>query len=323
MTEPLTLATDLQDEAIAWHVRLPTLAGAEWTTFTGWLETSPQHRAAYDQVVLADALAGDALASETRPAEGAQVPARAAPRLAVGRFVRLQRQSFGMAVAASVAVVAALAFWPVSGSVQLEQTQAGITKQLDFADGTQIDLNGGTALALDQADPHQVELKHGEARFAVRHGARPFVVAAGGFTLRDLGTVFNVQLTDSVLVLDVTEGKVLFDPERTGLTVSAGQQITVDRRRNVVFKRDSAQAGDWRAGELAFTDASLADVVAAVHRRFGTVILLSAGLQARPFTGNIRLTGDPAKDVPHLARLIGAEYRSEAEGWAIFEGARR
>ena len=109
MTEPLTLATDLQDEAIAWHVRLPTLAGAEWTTFTGWLETSPQHRAAYDQVVLADALAGDALASETRPAEGAQVPARAAPRLAVGRFVRLQRRSCGNAIVARGKRIVAMA----------------------------------------------------------------------------------------------------------------------------------------------------------------------------------------------------------------------
>ncbi|MFX6838621.1 FecR family protein, partial [Acinetobacter baumannii] len=83
--------------------------------------------------------------------------------------------------------------------VQTERTRPGTTKELAFADGTRIDLNGQTALALDQADPRAVRLEQGEARFAVQHGAKPFTVQAGGFELRDLGTVFNVRLTPVAL----------------------------------------------------------------------------------------------------------------------------
>lgn len=319
----------IHEAAIAWHLRLPELPGEQWEEFVAWLETAPAHRAAYDQVVLADGLAGEGLAHHGRDgrlaAPAAPVPA-AVSHDPVGRRVSALRRHLrplALTAAAAVAVIAAVGLWPQATAPQLEETRAGITKQLDFADGTRIDLNGETALALDQSDPRRVELHRGEARFAVRHGARPFTVTAGGFVLQDLGTVFNVQLTATALVLDVTEGKVLFDPGGANLAVGAGEQVAVDRERNIVVKRDRAAPGDWLRGELAFDNATLADVADAVHRRFGINVLLSAGLQARSFSGNIRLSGNPETDVPHLARLIGADYRRDGQGWIITEAAGR
>jgi transmembrane sensor len=207
--------------------------------------------------------------------------------------------------------------WPRSPGPQVEQTQPGTTKQLAFADGTRIDLNGESALAIDQANPRAVRLDQGEARFAVHHGDKPFTVKAGGFTLRDLGTVFNVRLSDKALVLDVTEGSVLFDPGGANLTVLAGEQVSVDRRRNLVVKREGVAAGDWLRGDLVFDNATLADVAEAIHRRYGTEISLSAGLPERPFTGNIHLSGNAAADVARLVGLIGARYHREAEAWVI------
>ncbi|HEY6868616.1 MAG TPA: FecR domain-containing protein [Novosphingobium sp.] len=318
-TEPTPL-----DQALDWHLRLPELVGAGWGAFVAWLEAAPEHRAAYDQVVAADALAGAGLAGMAlaeRPAPSNDIAPVATlaprwPRRGVG---------LAMAAAACLALVGGWALeqrdwpwaWQTAGGPQTERTEAGTTKELAFADGTRIDLNGQTELALDQADPRAVRLGQGEARFAVRHGAKPFTVQAGGFELRDLGTVFNVRLTPVALQLDVTEGRVLFDPGGANLMVGAGEQVRVDRARNLVVKQAGKAAGDWRDGDFVFDDATLADVAQAVYRRYGWRLIWGAGLSERPFTGNIRLSGNAAVDVPHLAGLIGAQYRREGEGWLI------
>lgn len=320
MTESLSPAEQTPlDQALAWHLRLPELAGADWAAFVDWLEQAPAHRAAYDQVAAADALAGAGLAG----------PAGRDDTVPVASLARRDWRQTGRGLALAAAVCLALLggwalrqqdwnhLWPAAGGLQSERTEAGTTKELAFADGTRIDLNGQTALALDLSDPRAVRLEQGEARFAVQHGARPFTVQAGGFELRDLGTVFNVQLTPAVLQLDVTEGRVLFDPGGANLMVGAGEQVRVDRARNLVVKQVAKAAGDWRSGDFAFDNATLADVAQAVYRRYGWQLAWGAGLSDRPFTGNIRLSGNAAVDVPHLAGLIGAQYRREGEGWLI------
>jgi transmembrane sensor len=71
------------------------------------------------------------------------------------------------------------------------------------------------------------------------------------------------------------------------------------------------------AGELDFDRATLADVVAAFHRRNGAEIRLEGGLSVLPFTGNVRLSGETARDVEHLARLVGVDCRREGEIWVL------
>lgn len=312
----------VREAAIAWHLRLPDMPASAWEQFVDWLEQGSEHRAAYEEIVAADMLAAEGLSRTACAGLGESEPplpqARPIPAL-----LRRHARALGLGLAACLAVIAAVGLWSQASPVQLEQTRPGNTRQFAFVDGTRIDLNGDSALAMDEATPRKVRLDRGEARFAVRHSAEPFTVSAGGFAMRDLGTVFNVRLTERELVLDVVEGAVLFDPGGADLTVGAGEQVAVDRARNLVVKRDHAAAGDWLRGDFAFSDASLADVVAALHRRYGIEVTLGAGLSERPFTGNIRLSGDAAVDVPHLAGLIGAQVHREAEGWVITDTAGR
>lgn len=314
------LATPL-DEAIGWHLRLPELAEAEWHQFTAWLEASAHNRAAYDEIVAADALAADGLARAAR-ASVAAAPDHSAPPVhgPVALFRRPTSRWLAGAVAASLAVVSAWTLWPQGSGLEVERTAAGMTKQLALVDGTKIDLNGRSALALDPADARSARLDEGQARFSVNHAGKPFTVQAGGFAIQDLGTVFDVQLSADRLEVGVTEGKVLFDPGGANLALGAGDQVVVDRARNVVVKRQNVRLGDWRSGEFAFDNAPLRDVVEAVHRRYGTQITLADGLSDLPFTGNIRLSGNAVADVAHLAELIGAGWRRDGQGWVL--GAR-
>lgn len=305
------------DDAIGWHLRLPELADAEWPAFIAWLEASPANRAAYEEVVAADALAQQGLdrARTAAPANDAGTD--------TGRITALRRPGarwLAGTVAASVALISALALWPHGDGLDVERTAAGMTKQLALVDGTRIDLNGSSALALDPADTRSARLDEGQARFSVNHAGKPFTVQAGGFAIQDLGTVFDVQLSAGRLEVGVSEGKVLFDPGGANLALGAGDQVVVDRARNVVVKRQNVHLGDWRSGEFAFDNTPLREVVAAVHRRYGTQITLSNGLSDLPFTGNIRLSGNAAADVAHLAELIGAGCRREGQGWIIGAG---
>lgn len=298
------------DQAIAWHLMVPSMNDDQWDEFIAWLEASPQNRAEYDRIAEVDTL----VTALHDPAAGSGLNQAAWPgtrRRGPGRV-----WAFG----AVAAVVVALAAWgtrPTQLPVQIEQTAPGTTKQIAFAGGTTIDLNGETKLTLDQSNPREVALQSGEALFAVRHSKQPFVVEAGGFRMMDLGTIFNVQVSPAALELEVREGKVLFDPGGANLTVAAGQKVAVDLARNVVVKSAITSSSNWVAGELAFDNGSLAAVAAAMHRRSGINIRFSDSLSNAPFTGNIKLSGDEQVDAVHLANLIGANYHREGEAWVL------
>jgi len=306
----------IDQQAIAWHLRLAELAADDWDAFVAWLESAPEHHAAYDRVTEAEAFlvaAAPALAMHTV----AVPPSTLAPTSRRGAW-----QVASAAAVAGIALAAAWALWPATGLVQMERTQPGTTKQIAFADGTRIDLNGASTLAMDQSNLRTVRLESGEALFHVRHKNHPFTVEAGGFAIRDLGTVFNVELTDKTLRIDVNEGSVLFDPGGADLTLIAGEGITLDRGRSLVVQRRSRGADGWLRGEMVFEEARLDDVVAAMNRRYGIKIELSEGLQGKQFTGNIRGTGNEADDVAHFANLIGAQFHREGEAWVFTPAAR-
>ncbi len=298
------------DQAIAWHLAMPEMSEGQWREFILWLEASPSHQAEFDRIARVDQLIGCPLpvAANFEPAIETQVR----PKLRTG-----PRWALGAIAALIVGYVAWSSLSPMQERVQVEQTAAGTTKQITFSGRTRIDLNGETKLILDQSAPRQVKLESGEALFSVKHESQPFIVEAGGFKIKDLGTIFNVRISAASLEVKVREGQVLFDPEGANLKVSAGEMIAVDRARNVVIKAPASPSGDWLAGELAFENSTLSTVAAAMHRRSGINIQLADNLSNAPFTGNIKLSGDEQADAAHLARLIGASYRREGDVWVL------
>lgn len=307
---PANLRSTL-DDAIAWHIKSSSMNEAQWAEFVAWLEGSVENRFEYDRVATTDALISQ-LPIEQRRLTTDRLDAQ--PR---------RRRNFAPAGAAAALLVAALMgmrIAPSSVSSRVEQTSAGTVKQIAFANGNRLDLNGETRLLLDPSDPRAVSLEKGEVLFAVKHSPQPFTVEAGGFKMQDLGTIFNVRMSDSVLELAVKDGSVLFDPDGTRLEIKAGESITVDRARNLVVKGQSSAVGGWVNGELSFEDSNLAAVVAAMHRRSGIEIRLTPALSSTPFTGNIKLSGNGAADAVHLARLIGANYTSEGDVWILSPG---
>jgi len=304
------------EQAIAWHIRLPELSGGEWAEFVAWLELRETHRAAFEAVSKADGFVAEGMA-RAEPDETAPWAARKAGVNPPSRRAMALRPWWGAAAAACLMAVAGWSLWPAQWDPRIERTAPGTVKQLAFADGTRVDLNGGSVLAVDQANPREARLDEGEARFSVQHHERPFTLQAGGFEIRDLGTVFDVQLTGRTLAVQVREGSVAFDPQGVNLVLGAGERVVVDRDRNVVVQDRVARPGDWVRGELTFQNVPVAEVVQSIRRRSGANISLSEGLSERTFTGNIHLTGKEDADVAHFARLIGAGYHRDGAVWVI------
>ena len=296
------------EAAIAWHVRMPAMDAARWVDLVAWLEAAPEHQAAFDRVAAADRLLAEAPVPrqpvrETQPAERARR----------GWW----RAGAGIALAASLAGVALWTVAPRDRQPTTFATAAGKMQTVRLAEGTAIVLNGDTRLTRGDGE-RSVRLDGGEALFAVRHRAdAPFTVEAGRYRIVDVGTVFNVRRDGGRLMVSVSEGSVMVDPDGARLALHAGEGLTIEEANGLATRWKAASVGGWQTGELDFDQATLADVVAAFHRRNGAEIRLEGGLSAMPFAGNVRLSGETARDVEHLARLVGVDCRREGEIWVL------
>jgi transmembrane sensor len=304
----VTTDTRIIDEAIDWHLRQPTMSADDWAAFVVWLEADAAHRAAYDRVALADR----------------QMPSIPEPMVAANddtpaarRWPWLAGGSIAAALVAALALPVMTAKGPQPYAVE---TAAGERRAIALDDGTRIDLSGGTRVTLDRSDPRVASLDRGQAVFAVRHDAgKPFTLTAGALTVRDVGTVFDVARTGARLNVEVAEGSVMVQPDGERILLAKGQTLAADPASGAAVRGtiDPDAVGGWRSGRIAFTRATLADVAATWQRLYGTKLVMAGELPNRPFTGMVELTGKAERDVPHVAALIGVNWRRRGDEWII------
>lgn len=301
------MATDdiIREHAIAWAVRTGDPAFEDWDAFTRWLEEDLAHSAAYDDVVLGVSVAAEALPAIPTPVN--DDGAARAPR----------RRWYGGAVAAVLTVAVAMGVWQMRGGTYAVETRPGEVRMVALDDGGQIAVAGGTRLLLDRDDPRLVSIEHGQALFTVTHDAsRPFKVTVGNDTLVDIGTVFDVERVGGRLTVAVSEGAVVFNPERQNVRLDPGQSLVSDAGQYRVSSIDTAQVGEWREGRLTFADATLAEVADDLSRATGTAFAVSPGSAGQRVSGSLLL--EPVKADPRsLGPLLGVSVRRAGEIWEI------
>lgn len=308
---------DIIDQAIGWHLRQAEMSDDDWRAFVLWLEADPAHALAFDRIAFDQDL------FSTQPATRTILPAvpandTFAPMAAPRR--RLTWAIGGTAVAAALVALVMPVMMQRAADPYWLQTEPGQRRDVALADGTRIEVSGGSRLQLDRTNPRIASLERGEATFHVRHDDHdPFTLRSGDLTLRDLGTVFNVTREGARLQVAVAEGSVLFQPERDAVRLTPGSALSVDEDRHSFAMSHVAldSVGGWRSGRLTFSGEPLARVAESIHRLYGTDLTLDPGLSVRPFTGMVRLTGVAERDVPHLAALVGAGWRRDGERWTL------
>jgi len=310
----------IEEEAIAWVVRLRDAGADDWEAFTAWLEADPAHQAAYDEAAFAD-LDAEELAPAPRPVQPAWTPATEPPRRPNRRRV------LGWGGGAMAAAVAGLVAWttiPAGAALYAVETRPGEHRRIDLADGSHIDLNGATRIQLDRNNARFASLEQGEALFTVVHDeARPFEVDAGGARMRDLGTVFNVVAERGAVEVGVSEGRVLFDPAGSAVDLSPGMSLrrAAANARPVVTRAEPDTIGGWRAGRLSYRSATVAQVAGDLSRNLGISVQASPAVAGQSFTGVIMLEQDKAAAVRRAASLLGVSAGRSGEGWLLTVGS--
>jgi transmembrane sensor len=305
------------DQAIAWHLRLAEADEAGWLAFTEWLEASPDHVLAYDGVAITDGILDGSkvlACAQLLPAAGSANDNYAAAYRGGGWL--------GVGAGLVAAAAAAVAFLPGmlrQPAPTLYETPAGVARLVEMADGSRVELGGGSRLRVDASAPRLALLERGEAVFHVRHdSARPFTVKVSDVAVQDLGTVFSVARDSDAVRVAVAEGAVAVSREGRRLSLGPGETAKAGAQGNLQAGRIApAAVGSWRNRSLTFQGEPLSNVVERLNRLYALHISLGSNLSERPFTGMVQLTGDAARDVPHLAALIGTDWRRDGEGWLL------
>ena len=301
--------TDIDDQALDWVIRLRAVAFDDWETFAAWLAVDPAHAAAYHAMAAADADMAELLASVPRPVIA--TPVRQPVRT---------RRWFGGAVAASVAVIAGFAVLQQRSDPYLVETAAGVLRSIALADGSRIDVNGGSRLTLDRKHPREAALERGEVAFTVVHDAsRPFRVSVGDATLVDIGTVFNVVRAGGATTVGVAEGAVVYNPGREAVQLVAGDVLHArdGDGRIVVGKIAATQVASWRTGRLVYDGASLAQVAADLSRNLGVSVVADRDVAGRQFRGVISLGKDRSRVMAGLGPLLGVHVIQDHGAWRL------
>lgn len=328
----------IEREAAAWVVREERgLTSAEQDALSHWLASNPRHgeilrerRWAWREF---DRIAG--LPTTLTPASDPDLlaPPSGRPK---GYSPRWRVVAWASAAAAAATILLWVAVAPrtvPSGPVpspRLSTALAAPCEQRILEDGSVVHLNRGTQLSVDfTAGMRRVRLMRGEAHFAVaKNPERPFVVEAGGVTVRAVGTAFNVQLSSAAVEVVVAEGRVAVDREAEALSkpkaamVDARQRVVVPLREAApvtapvtLSEAELAARLVWQPRMLDFTDVPLANVVAELNRR-NPVQLIPESAALRELQVNASIRSDNVEGFVRLLESsfdLRAEWRSETE----------
>jgi transmembrane sensor len=191
-------------------------------------------------------------------------------------------------------------------------TPVGGRDSLVLLDGSQVVLGPGSELTIAEGfgqSERRVSVR-GEALFTVVHdGKRPFVVAANGSEIRDVGTAFVVHSDGGGVRVAVTEGVIeLTPPGRAATTLRAGDAASVSSTGLVTEHRGAGAADDlaWTRGRLVFHDTPLSDVAEDLKRWYGVDLdIRDPALRRRPLSATFQ--GDSLASVlTTIAQALGA-----------------
>jgi transmembrane sensor len=274
-------AEDAEREASEWLARLQAddVTAEDRARFAAWRDAHSLNAKAYEELGATWQELVQAGPLVRAVSFGQVMNAAATPPARRRRWV-------GLAAAAAVAAVAVLGAWNFYWQKEEAgfQTAVGEQAQVALPDGSSFDLNTNSRVWVDYSlHTRVIHLDRGEAFFKVAHDTRrPFWVRAGGSWVRAVGTAFNVYIRPSGVEVTVSEGTVKVvnagsnEPPPTDApvtatvaSVTAGEQVNVQGRAEVIHELNSAQLGRllaWRKSSLYFQDQPLGEVVEELAR---------------------------------------------------------
>lgn len=291
MLDPRTPQRHLQDQAVAWLVRLQSdqVTDADRAGFAVWYAASDAHREAYSEAEMF-------VNRLRRPAQDVwdeQLLGRSSgSRAWVGWW---------KPVAACVLLLSLAFLWHAFtlSSPDVFKTAKGEHRRFQLEDGSSVLLNSNTTIRVAfTGQRREMELVAGEAFFVVaKDPERPFEVRAGLGTTRAVGTEFNVRLRESTATVTVVEGVVrVSQPPPTDGGKSDESSIEVSQNEVVSYSQaegmgalrrsDPVTTLAWQRGQMVFNKRPLAEVIDELNQQWDRhVFVAGPRLRQLPVNG--------------------------------------
>lgn len=276
-----------------WHLATKHLSdeltAEEVQEWDNWLASSPQHVAWWKELEQTWQLSGQRKLPDTFQSTQDWPAVQAG--METGRIRPLQPIRQGLWTRRSVQLAAGIVVLFVLGIslFLINSSQPGMTElatnaqqqeALTLSEGTAVFLNRDTRIRYPQSfegKTRNVFLESGEAYFEVaRDEQHPFIVSTPQVEIEVLGTAFNVDQTDP-LVVSVAHGKVRVRPVDKGpaIILEKGERASWDARTgSLVQDTVSLNFLAWKTGVLQFRDTPLETAIAEISHFFHTDIQL-------------------------------------------------
>jgi len=192
-------------------------------------------------------------------------------------------------------------------------TAPGERKILTLPDGSLIELNTSSAVALDFAGGRRhLSLLAGEVFFDVKpDSAHPFTVTARFSETTVKGTAFSIRTGDDEDMILLAHGRVAVSrlADRSSMVeIDPGQFVTADAAA-ISEVRTAAldMALAWRDGRVVFREEAFAKALSELDRYYvGSVVIANEQLETMKISGSYRID-DPRTAILTLAAAIGAK----------------
>lgn len=301
-----------RDEAALWWAARRMEAGGmsaeDQEALQTWLNVSPENQAALEEAEKSVDCFIQEKFFDSREVQNLRTEPSADTKRA--RFIRFAP----FASAAAIIVVALILF--LSSSVENHYAEVGEARELGLEDGTQVLLAPGSLLEVAFTEEiREVRLIQGAAVFDIAPEDRAFLAKAGDYEIRDIGTVFAVELRSEIsgrelqvagLEVEVREGAV----EIVNTAVEAATPTLIEEGETTVWTKPEIAPevevfsvedfADWQSGFLNYRNRSLAAVLADLGRAYELEIRMED-----PALGQETITGTiPANDLEDAIGLL-------------------
>lgn len=196
----------------------------------------------------------------------------------------------------------------------------GLTRKVVLPDGTKVTINAGSSLKYDTNFGEKSRIVHlsGEAYFDIAKNVLPFIVNTDHYTIRDIGTIFNVKaysddLSFETMVIEgevTIEGKLIIDSDKPQKVSVKKQQVfklnyaptetgIIQSDKNFseivevkVQKLSSSQVDaytGWTEDLLVFEGESFEEILKIMERRYDVEIIMEdLKLKDFKYTGSFK-----------------------------------
>jgi len=180
------------------------------------------------------------------------------------------------------------------------KTSVGQRRNIDLADGSQIQLNTDSAIDVSfDAAQRLIRLRSGE--ILIQTGKlgdpRPFFVETRDGRIKALGTRFSVHQLSGSTRVGVLEDRVSVqpaDPSTAAMILKAGEGADFDSRHIGRLHPYKSSAVAWTNGQLIVLDASLGEVIEELGRYRSGVLHCDSRARALRVSGTFRLDSTDA-----------------------------